>query len=311
MNHSFSFLSRLAEHKILLVTGKGGTGKTLIASSIAASIAEMGKKVCLVESNSIGQIAPLFKKPEKIHELLRLGPNIYSINLESRRNFKDFVVKHLGFEKIFEKIFNNEIVSGFVDFLPAVSELTLLGRLFYMAELNKTPQFDLVIFDGYSSGHFIKLLETPCAIAGSPLVGPIVDETQKIIDYFSEAKKCVSLVVGGSDELVIRESIELISTLESQPLAKVDTFFLNRCLVPWDTLSEKKMMKEYLSIEAVTPKGLVELEWANRLYQEKQARQELKTSPSMQNSELHCLLESPHSDDLLFTSICNSMKALN
>ena len=58
--------------------------------------------------------------------------------------------------------------------LPGIAELTLLGRLYHLCVEKK--DYDLVVFDGYASGHFMALMKTPEAVLNSGMVGPVIDE---------------------------------------------------------------------------------------------------------------------------------------
>ena len=137
---------------------------------------------------------------------------------------------HLGFAKLFEKVFTQAIVQSFITMLPGITELTLLGRLFYFAELDEKHNFDHVIFDGYASGHFLSLLKTPDAVLNSGMVGPVIAETKRVRDYLLNPDKTAIVVVAMLEELIISESIELIRNLKAELNLAPLALLLNRCL---------------------------------------------------------------------------------
>ncbi len=220
-------VERLFEHKLILVTGKGGIGKTVVATAMAMAAAQQGKRVCLVECADEDQIAPLLGHKSVGHSLTRHNDNLYFINLDQRLNFRDFVVKHLGFEQLFERVFNQAVIKSFVEMIPGLAEITLLGRLYYSAELARDPQFDLVIFDGFASGHFLSLMRTPDVILSSGLVGPIVRETQKVKDFLTSAH-CATIMVGAPEALVLSEVQDFVPTLLAQSPVALKGLFINR-----------------------------------------------------------------------------------
>ena len=55
--------SRLTKARLHFVTGKGGTGKSTIAASLALAMAEGGRKVLLIEVEGRQGIAQLFDVP--------------------------------------------------------------------------------------------------------------------------------------------------------------------------------------------------------------------------------------------------------
>ena len=65
-------LAELLSKKLVLVTGKGGIGKSLVSTALALEARKLGKKVCLVESTAHDQIAPLFGVAPIGHQLREL-----------------------------------------------------------------------------------------------------------------------------------------------------------------------------------------------------------------------------------------------
>ena len=49
-----SKMSETIKHKIMVLSGKGGVGKTTVATGIALSLAKMGKKVGLMDIDITG-----------------------------------------------------------------------------------------------------------------------------------------------------------------------------------------------------------------------------------------------------------------
>ncbi len=223
-----SAFSELLAKKIVMVTGKGGIGKTLVSSALALEAHKLGKKVCLVESSANDQIAPLFGSPPIGHNLKELTPGVSVINLNSQENFKDFVIKHLGFAKLFEMVFTKPIVRSFIQMIPGIAELTLLGRLFYFIELDKENNFDIVIFDAFASGHFHSLMKTPDAVLNSGMSGPIIDETMRVRDFLADPAKVGIALVTVLEELVISEAIDFTKKLGKDSPAKLTALIANR-----------------------------------------------------------------------------------
>jgi arsenite-transporting ATPase len=229
MSSSQNALARelIGDHKVLMVTGKGGIGKTVVSTCLAQLATQLGRRVCLIESRVDDQIAPLLGLSPVGHELRRVNDRLSIINLNATANFRDFIVKHLGYERLFERVFDTTMVRSFIRMLPGVAELTLLGRLYYMAQLSP-EKFDLVIFDGFASGHFLNLLTTPKAIVHSGLSGPVVNETQTVIDFFNQPGNSAIIQVATAEELVLSELKEFLPKMVVAELSTVSTIILNR-----------------------------------------------------------------------------------
>lgn len=220
--------SDLLSKKLVLITGKGGIGKSLVSGALALEARKLGKKVCLVESTAHDQLAPLFGSQPIGHNLRELSPGIFVINLNAQDNFKDFVIKHLGFAKLFEKVFTKPIVRSFIQMLPGIAELTLLGRLFYFVELDKENNFDIVIFDGFASGHFDSLMRTPDAVLHSGMSGPIIEETRRVREFLADRSKVGVALVTVPEELIVSEALDFSQKLSMNSPAQISAVIANR-----------------------------------------------------------------------------------
>tara|TARA_B100001094_G_scaffold38612_1_gene32978 strand:- start:15 stop:926 length:912 start_codon:yes stop_codon:yes gene_type:complete len=223
-------VSDLLNKRLILVSGKGGVGKTLLASCLAYKASLVGKKVCLVQSSAQDQVGPLFGQPPRQHELVNYGLRLNGINLEPELNFRDFIVLHLGFEAIFEKVFTSNIVRSFINMMPGIAELTLLGRLVYYLEQEKEHQFDLVILDGFASGHFLSLLATPDAILEAGLVGPIIQETRRVKALLEDPSRTGFAVVCQPEPLIVSETKEFVGKILEKYPNHLVSLFINRLL---------------------------------------------------------------------------------
>lgn len=221
-------LSSLFSRRLLLITGKGGIGKSLVAASLGQLAAEAGRKTLIVESASLDQLAPLFGGAPTGHVVTSVAPNLSTINLNPPDNFRDYVVKHLGQKQLFERVFSHRVVQSFINTVPGLAELMMLGRLFYEAELAPPPRHDLIIFDGSASGHFLSLMTTPDAVLQAKLGGPLARETERVHAFLSDPAKTGTLYVAVPEDLVVSEALDFLPRLRDQAPAKMAGVIVNR-----------------------------------------------------------------------------------
>lgn len=213
--------------KLLFVSGKGGVGKSLFSALLAYRASQLGLNVTLLQSNVRDQLGPLLGVEGLSHTLQECHPRMRIANLDPRLNFKDFIVKHLGFQSLFDRVFSQTMVKSFVDMIPGLAEMTLLGRLFYEAKLQRSQAVDLVIFDSFASGHHLSLMQTPSAVLSSGLTGAVFDETIRVRDFLGSTE-CRSIFVSEADALIASELADFFPKFLSCELAKPIGIFLNR-----------------------------------------------------------------------------------
>jgi anion-transporting ArsA/GET3 family ATPase len=117
--------------------------------------------------------------------------------------------------------------------MPGIAELTLLGRLYYFAELDVEDRFDIVILDGYASGHFHSLMKTPDAVLHSGMMGPVIDETQRVRAYIADPQKTAVVLVAVAEDLVVSEALDFVNKLQAETPAPLAAVMLNRTYPPF------------------------------------------------------------------------------
>lgn len=220
--------SSLFEKKMLLISGKGGTGKSTIAAILAILAAQKGKNVLIAESHAFDKLAPIFGKKPAGHEETVVAPGISCINLNAKRCFAEYVSIHLGMESLYKRVFSNQVVSSFLDAIPGLDEAMILGRLFYTCELRKPAKYDLIIFDCPASGHFINLMATPDKIIQTGLVGPLVNELKRTRDFLADRQKCAGIIVTLPEGLAMSETFEFLPIFARKVPVGLDSIIINR-----------------------------------------------------------------------------------
>lgn len=88
-------IASLSDKRLLIVTGKGGVGKTTIATALALDAARRGKRTLVCEVNTKERVSQLLGKPEVGPEITSLVPRL-AIDLQSsdRCRFAETAMSH-------------------------------------------------------------------------------------------------------------------------------------------------------------------------------------------------------------------------
>jgi anion-transporting ArsA/GET3 family ATPase len=236
---------------LLLVTGKGGIGKTLVAASLGQAAAALGKRTLLLEFGAVDQLAPLFGVSKIGHERQEVQPGLFCANIDPEQNFKDFIVKYLGQKKLFDRVISHRVMQSFIKTIPGLAELMMLGRLFFEGSAAPGPRFDLIIFDGPASGHFLNMMTTPDAVLRSHIAGPLRKETLRVKEFLSQPEAVGCLYVTVPEDLVISEAIDFLPQLAEKSPAPLLGVMMNRVpvqLMPHGSRAEPDSRREAATI---------------------------------------------------------------
>ncbi len=215
MSLKFSkWFNHLPPKSLHFFTGKGGVGKSTMATLFAQYSASMGRRTLLMEYVETPQLNSIFH-----HELGYL-PWSPSKNLcVSSWNGKDCVDEYIAHSiklKILQQLFDrSKALKALINTAPSLKEIAILGKL-TSAQRSIGPDFDydVIVFDAPATGHFVSLIEVPQALYNIASVGPMGTHTKNILEVL-KSKICNFHIVASPEFLVIDEVLKLRSTIES------------------------------------------------------------------------------------------------
>lgn len=150
--------------KYLFFTGKGGVGKTSLASSLAINLADSGKNVVLVSTDPASNLQDVFgteldNKGKEIKDV----PNLTVSNFEPEASVADYKESVIGPQrgKLPDAVIASmeEQLSG-----TCTTEVASFNEFsYFIANDEVAEKYDHVIFDTAPTGHTLRMLQLPSA----------------------------------------------------------------------------------------------------------------------------------------------------
>ncbi|AAC82907.1 MULTISPECIES: arsenical pump-driving ATPase [Halobacterium] len=154
------------ETRYLFFTGKGGVGKSTIASTTAVSLAEAGYETLVVTTDPAAHLADIFEQPVG-HEPTSVGQaNLDAARIDQERALEEYRtqvldhVREMYDEKDDTQIDVEAAVANVEEELesPCAEEMAALEKFVSYFE---EDGYDIVVFDTAPTGHTLRLLELP------------------------------------------------------------------------------------------------------------------------------------------------------
>lgn len=236
----------LAKKKIVLVTGKGGVGKSLISFGIALAEAKKGRRVLLVEPGESGYFSHFLSRPVGFEAVAadEKWPNLFVARWGGNDCLKDYVEHMLKVRSLVTAFFAHPVMQAFIAAAPALSDVSILGKLTSgLRNVGPALDFDLIVFDAYSTGHFLAMMRAPLGLAEAIQMGPMGKQSRQIHDVLTDLSVCAYGVVTLPEELPVQESEELLARLRGE--WGIEPFVVCNALLPETPLSEADEQTEF------------------------------------------------------------------
>lgn len=155
----------LLDKQLLIVSGKGGVGKTVVSSALGLIASGQGKNVLLVKMDDQGRTAQLFGSGPVGDRVSPLRENVSAINLDPTTIVADYFQRQLKIKRLVKHIVASKLFKSWFRVSPAIKEMICLGKVQELVEeatwWRRKTTWDLVIFDAPATGHGLGLLRLP------------------------------------------------------------------------------------------------------------------------------------------------------
>jgi anion-transporting ArsA/GET3 family ATPase len=204
-------LDRVLEHRLVLVLGKGGVGRSTVAAALAGANAARGKKTLLFETNANDRFGSYFDKPPVGTDVVELAPNLSAVNTNPAAALAEYGLMILKFKSVYEMVFENRITKAFLRAIPGLDDYALLGKAWFHTEDEKRgrPVWDTLVFDMPASGHAMSMLRIPWVITDTVPEGPLTRDARTIKALLCDPARTAAIIVTLAEEMPVNEAVEL------------------------------------------------------------------------------------------------------
>jgi anion-transporting ArsA/GET3 family ATPase len=217
--------SRLTKARLHFVTGKGGTGKSTIAASLALALAAGGRKVLLIEVEGRQGIAQLFDVPPLPYEEVKIatadgGGQVNALAIDTEAAFLEYLEMfyNLGLagramRRIGAVEFATTIAPGLRDVLLTGKIKEIVTRADKPSRAAKHTVYDAVVVDSPPTGRIARFLDVTQAVSDLAKGGPVHSQADGVVKLLHSDLTAIHLVTL-LEALPMQETIEAIDELK-------------------------------------------------------------------------------------------------
>jgi anion-transporting ArsA/GET3 family ATPase len=238
--------------RLIIVTGKGGVGKTTSALALTKYLQDQGHQAVYLTL----QMGTLRREGHAFdHQIIKNLCDKLKIehdNLVLKTCLTEYVAQKLGSSLVADWVVNTKFFMSLVEIIPGFSQLIYMGRILQELKLNPSLHY---VLDAAATGHALTLVESIYNFQKIFSIGPLNQDMQMLKKLFTSENFVKLLLITIPQELSLNEFIELKDNLQEIDSSISCSMNLNQCFsisdFPWDTIEKTLYWKNKLEMEKV------------------------------------------------------------
>jgi anion-transporting ArsA/GET3 family ATPase len=235
----------LLDKRLIVVTGKGGVGRTTVSAALGLAAARAGKRTMIAEVAQQERLSRVFRREGLGYSEAQLAPNLFAMSVDPQRALDEYLAQQIG-GTLSGLLFNNRVFEYFSAAAPGVRELTTVGKVWELAQQHRRTHadpYDLVIMDGPASGHGLAMLRAPRTFGEIARVGPIRRRAEMIHDFLGDPARTGVVSVALPQEMPVNETLEFRVKLQQEMGMGTDVVVVNSLLPDRFTTEEAERIE--------------------------------------------------------------------
>jgi anion-transporting ArsA/GET3 family ATPase len=211
----------LFAHELLVVTGKGGVGKSTVAAALGLAAYRRGLRTIVVEVAAREDVSrALASDAAGAYDDRSVSGGLHHISIEPQHAMEEYLRQRLPVGVLAGRLSHSRIFSALTAATPGMRELLTVGKVWELAQRERRTRgaepYDLVVLDAPATGHVLAMLQAPRTFASVARVGPVARQGATIARFLSDPRRTAVLAVSSAEEMAVSETLELRSRLREE-----------------------------------------------------------------------------------------------
>ncbi|MEZ0577743.1 ArsA-related P-loop ATPase [Nocardioides sp. MH1] len=224
-------MSDWARVQLHVVTGKGGTGKSTVASALALALAHRGRNVLLCEVEGRQGIARMFDVDPLPYQERRLTTGlpdadggkgvVHALHIDAESALLEYLSMYYRLGRAGRALDRFGVIEFATTIAPGVRDVLLSGKVYEAVQRNSRNkgaiEYDAVVLDAPPTGRITQFLNVGGEVGGLAKVGPVKTQSDTMMKLFQSPQTAVHLVTL-LEEMPVQETIDGIAELRAAKL---------------------------------------------------------------------------------------------
>lgn len=226
-------MDSILQRELVVITGKGGVGRSTIAAALAAAAAGPDASVVVCETAGQTAIPEMFGHPAPPPGgSVGLADGLAAMTIDSEDALRGWIGAQVG-GTLSRVLGSSRSFGQFTTATPGLRELLTITKAWELGHgrgwSKDSPSFGTVVLDAPATGHGVALLRSPRTFADLAAAGPIHNDAIKVWDLVCDPARTAIVAVSLPAELPVAETIDLDGWLRDTLGRPLDAVIVNRC----------------------------------------------------------------------------------
>lgn len=261
---------RPLERRLVVVTGKGGVGKTTVSAALALVGAQRRLRTLVIELGDQHRLTDLFAGGPMAEDAAKsagnhshrgepgaevmLAENLWSVTIDQNRAMLEWL-QSLGGRVPGRVLAGSGTFQYFAAAAPGASELVSMVKVWELASgerwRRRARRYDLVVLDAPATGHALGLLQAPFTFGAIARAGPIFGQAERVRELLQDPARTAYVAVTHATEMAVGETLDLRAGLRSRIGRELDAAIVNATLPRRFDLAELARLEKVAQSEPV------------------------------------------------------------
>jgi anion-transporting ArsA/GET3 family ATPase len=214
-----TLLESLGDRELVVVTGKGGVGKTTAAAALGRLLAARGRRVLLLECDPRESLYRLLGVPPSGGGFVAAGSRLHVQNLRPRDVVDRLVRERIKLGFVVDRVLASPVYRHFVDGAPGMQQAALLGHAMEVVlgrAGREVPDVDTVVLDAPATGHGVSMLAAPLRVSEVIEEGPVGKLVRELAAFLQDPARTSTVAVTLAEEMPVQETLELAASMRER-----------------------------------------------------------------------------------------------
>ena len=211
----------------MFVSGKGGVGKSAVASGLALLAQRRGQRVLAIEMGSPGGLSAHFGTDTLEFEPREVRPGLHAMRMVRSAALLEYLSLQMNVIGISRFGPVARAFDALATAAPGIREIITIGKAIWEV---RADRWDIVIADAPPTGQIGSYLRAPKTIKELVPTGRIRDQADMMAEALRSPEITSTVLVTLPEELPTTETMETLDWLQGEQLVPRPTLIANRVL---------------------------------------------------------------------------------